>query len=296
MKKIIALITLLLFVMPVFALADGTCHTVTLADYARLNMGGTCEEYPAYLRKGEPLIAPESVIDALLGEGWTAEPRGEYADNDEYVSAGGSEPWEVKRLQVYDDGRIRYMDPTITGEHGAERQAPAMDALPEASVKRVRDMLSGIIGREYLAETSGSSDANMLWDYSKKRYMSADEYADKYMNEDCHYIHFAHLAAGGLEISDEGVYARLGHDGLAELKINLHDFSASDETIAPMPIAEALERAGGEAECDEEAFYAALLYAKGSAKADEYRLAWFIETPQSKFIVDCATGDCVAIR
>lgn len=291
-KALILLLLVLLLSAPTGRAAE--FEWIAIADNAYLpDESAWSSAYPASVTLGESNYDLAHLLTALLGEDYLTTERGEYDDADEYRSAEGDEPWEYRTVRVYDDEWARsfatsfsYSNPWVHGERGGEYQAPDMNMMPDESLMLCRALLKGVIPDEWTERVSQVRWIRDRWDYSD-RWMTDEEYAAFCRERKSHYLLFDHVTEDGLPITTDKVFANVGVDGLAFLDINWHDYAASEETVYPMPLKEALEMANSTRSRACTLLYADLVYSDWLTENDTQNLSWRLVTDSGTYIVDC---------
>ncbi|MBQ5771630.1 MAG: hypothetical protein IIW08_10715, partial [Clostridia bacterium] len=221
-----------------------------------------------------------------LGENYVHEPRSEWSTSDDYVSEANAEPWERKIVHVYDDGKIWYYDPSVSSERGAEYEPPMMNMLPEESVWIAKGLLNQHFSN---GETDFVGKARLIqerWSFAD-RWMTDKEYKQYMYNRDLHYFNFEHVSPSGLSILGDSILASVGVNGLNGFDLCWHNFTESDEMIAPIPLEEAVKMANSTRMAKATILYADLVYSNWLTESDEYNLSWYLLTDQGSYVVDC---------
>lgn len=291
-KTLISLILVLLLTAPVCLASE--LEWISVAENAYLpDETAWSAPYPASVTLGESIYDLDHLLTSLLGQDYLITERGEYDDADEYRSAEGDEPWEYRTIRIYDDEWARsfatsfsYSNPWVHGERGGEYQAPDMNMMPDESLLLCRTLLKDVIPDEWTEHVSQVRWIRDRWDYSD-RWMTDEEYAAFCRERKSHYILFDHVTEDGLPITTDKVFANVGVDGLAFLDINWHDYAASEETIYPMPLKEALEMANSTRSRACTLLYADLVYSDWLTENDTQNLSWRLVTDSGTYIVDC---------
>ncbi|MBQ5757380.1 MAG: hypothetical protein IIV93_02600 [Clostridia bacterium] len=293
MKKTLTAL-LLVFLLTAPSCLASELEWISVAENAYLPDESACSvPYPASVTLGESFYDLDHLLVTLLGEDYLLMERGEYDDADEYRSAEGDEPWEYRTVRIYDDEWARsfacsfsYSNPWVHGERGGEYQAPDMNMMPDESLLLCRSLLKGVIPDEWTEHVNQTRLIRDRWDYSD-RWMTDEEYAAFCRERKSHYVLFDHITEAGLPITTDKVFANVGVDGLAFLDINWHDYTASEETIYPMPLKEALEMANSTRSRDCTLLYADLVYSDWLTENDTQNLSWRLITDSGTYIVDC---------
>lgn len=289
MKGLICMmLALALAAAPLCGSAGGWRH-ITVAEGADLRTD-CAGDYAASVTAGAQMFDVMTVLGAL-GEGWTLMERGEYAHSDEYRSAGGDEPWEYKHASVEDEtGELWYYDPAVTGERGAEYEAPHMGVLPSESLAATRALMDGAVDAEWLSAPYEVDMVRKRWNFSADRWMTDAEYGDYYRNQKSHYFTFAHLTSEGVPVQGDCVFVNVGVDGLSGLTLNWHELSESDARISPMPLEEAISLADSTRERDTVLYMADLVYSNWLTGSEVYNISWYLCTSNGNYVVDCVLG------
>lgn len=289
MKKIISLMLAVVLNMVAFtAMADGeTWSHITIAENAQLSdVKGN--RYTSKLLKGETELDTDAILNALIPEGWTEEPKAEYSDDTSYRGVGGEQPWEYKHATLYaKNGELSYYNPMIVGERGGEYEAPAMKVLPEESIVTSKELLNGIIAPEWLEVQDPAQVAMMRWNSEANRWLNDAEYKELYENMSEHSFRFLNTTDEGLPIQSDMVMATIGANGLAGLTVQRHTWYPANETIEPLSLNEAIRMANSTRESDTVLYYAGLIYSNWLTENDEYNLCWQLCTSNGNYIVDC---------
>lgn len=242
--------------------------------------------YPKTVYRGECTHDVEALLLSLLGENYVQEPRSEWASSDDYVSEANVEPWERKSVHVYDDGNIWYYDPSVSSERGGEYEPPRMNMLPEESALIAKGLLSRYFTGGETDHVGKSRLIRERWGYAD-RWMTDEEYR-KYMYErDLHYFNFEHRAPSGLSILGDGILASVGVNGLNGFDLSWHNFTESEEVIAPIPLEEAVKMANSTRMAKATLLYADLVYSNWLTESNEYNLSWYLVTDAGSYVVDC---------
>ena len=242
--------------------------------------------YPKTVYRGERTHDVEALLLSLLGENYVQEPRSEWSSSTDYVSEANVQPWERKSVHVYDDGKIWYYDPSVSSERGGEYEPPRMNMLPEESVL----IAKGLLGRYFTnGETDSVAKARLIqerWSYAD-RWMTDKEYKEYMYGCDLHYFNFEHVSASGLAILGDSILASVGVNGLNGFDLSWHNFTESEENLAPIPLEEAVEMANSTRMAKATLLYADLVYSNWLTESDEYNLSWYLLTDQGSYVVDC---------
>lgn len=242
--------------------------------------------YPKTMYRGERTHDVDALLLSLLGENYVHEPRSEWSTSDDYVSEANVQPWERKSVHVYDDGSIWYYDPSVSSERGAEYEPPRMNMLPEESVLIAKGLLSQHFTN---GETDFVGKTRLIrerWSYAD-RWMTDKEYAEYMYNCALHYFNFEHIAPSGLSILGDSILASVGVNGLNGFDLKWHNFTESADTIAPIPLEEAVKMANSTRMAKATILYADLVYSNWLTESDEYNLSWYLLTDQGSYVVDC---------
>lgn len=300
MKKrfILLMLTALIALLPLYAQAGGGELTyITIADNAVLPEDAVYTTYyPAALTMGEQMYDLEFMLNTLLGEGWYQDERSEWDSCDTYRSAEGDEPWEWRTVRIYDEvyfgmgyKELDYHNPWVTGERGGEYQPPNMNMMPDESALLCRALLDGIVPEEWLSFYNPVRDIRDRWAYSD-RWMTDKEYAAYCKQQKRHYITFNATTQAGIPILSERIMAIVGVDGLSGLTVNWHEFTESEELIAPMPLSDALQLANSTRSAHCTLLYAGLFYSNWLTGDDTHNLCWYLVTDAGSYVVDCVLG------
>jgi len=280
MKRWLAL-TLMLLLAAGPASAEAT-EWIGIAENALLpDATLVSSEYPASITTGKQLYDAESMLTALLDEGY-------YADgNDSYRSAKGEQPWEYRRVTIDEyDNSFNYYNPWIHGERGGEYEAPRMTAIPEENIETCRSLLKYVVPEKWTENVNFSRWIADRWDYAD-RWMTAEEYESFCKEHKSQYFTFDHLTDHGLPVWADRVYANIGVDGLASLSVNWREITESEEMISPMPLDEALKMANSTRSAKCTLLYAGLVYSNWLTNDDTHNLCWFLMTDSGRYMVDC---------
>lgn len=242
--------------------------------------------YPKTVYRGERTHDVEALLKSLLGENYVQEPRNEWSSSTDYVSEANVEPWERKSVHVYDDGEIWYYDPSVSSERGGEYEPPMINMLPEESVLIARGLLSQYFTNGETDHVGKTRLISERWSYSD-RWMTDEEYREFMYNRDLHYFNFEHLSASGLSILGDGISASVGVNGLNGFDLSWHNFTESKETVAPIPLEEAIKMANSTRMAKATLLYADLVYSNWLTESDEYNLSWYLLTDRGSYVVDC---------
>ena len=242
--------------------------------------------YPKTMVRGERTHDVDSLLVSLLGENYVHEPRSEWSDSDQYVSEANVQPWERKIVYVYDNGSIWYYDPSVSSERGAEYEPPNMNMMPEESILIARGLL-----QKYFTdgETERVGKARLIqdkWSYAD-RWMTDKEYREFMYSRDLHYFSFEHVSPSGLSILGDCIAASVGVNGLNGFDLSWHNFTESEETLAPMKFEDAVKMANSTRYAKATLLYADLVYSNWLTENDEYNLSWYLVTDQGSYVVDC---------
>ncbi len=242
--------------------------------------------YPKTMYRGERTHDVEDLLIRLLGENYVQEPRSEWSSSTDYASEANVEPWERKSVHVYDNGEIWYYDPSVSSERGGEYEPPMMNMLPEESVL----IAKGLLGRYFTnGETDSVSKVRLIqdrWSYAD-RWMTDKEYKEYMYERDLHYFNFEHISPSGLSILGDGILASVGVNGLNGFDLSWHNFTQSDEIIAPVSLEDAVSMANSTRMAKATLLYADLVYSNWITESDEYNLSWYLLTDQGSYVVDC---------
>lgn len=243
-------------------------------------------EYPTTLSRGDLDYDLESLLNALLGEGYEKIPRDEYAYQDEYQSRDESKPY---RYVYIDDetSAIHYYDAMVTGERSGEYQPPHMNMLPDESLSLCRSLLTGIVDPAWLEHPSTARRILERWSYLD-RWMTDSEYVELMRDMNRHYFTFEHRTADGICILDDDVTAAVGVNGLDTLVVNRHEFTVDDGTYAaPISLDDAVALANTTRSSPTVLLYAQLVYSNRVTQSDEFNLSWYLVTSEGNYVVDC---------
>lgn len=246
-------------------------------------------EYPASLTRGGTSYSLQTLLDALLGEGYEQKERNEYSYADEYESTASDKP--NRSLKVIDaSGEIRYRDGMVAGERGAEYEPPEMNMTIDESLVFCQALLTGIVDSSWLARPGNTRSIEDRWSYSE-RWMTESEYNEYMRNAQVHYHVFEHWFDEKICILDDQVLATVGVNGLSEISINWHSFEASgEETIAPISLQAAIEMANSTRYAKTTLLCAQLVYSNRVTGTDIFNLSWYLVTSKGNYVVDCVLG------
>ncbi|MBR4236768.1 MAG: hypothetical protein IKR85_12020 [Clostridia bacterium] len=232
----------------------------------------------------------EKLLPVLLGDGYTVKARGEWSDEDEYISNNASKPYRYIYVSDY-DGRITYYDAMVTGERGGEYVPPAMNMTLGKSLEYCRALLDGIVPADWLLDPDETRNAQLRWAMYVDRPMTDEEFNNYIKNDTRHYISFNHLSDDCLPILDDSILAVVGVNGLDTFEITRHEFiTKADEPIKLMPFEEALALCDSTREREATVIYAMPVYSNRVSGNDEFDLSWYIVTNRGNYVVDCVLG------
>ena len=242
--------------------------------------------YPKSVTLGENTHDTKLLLESLLGDAYTGKERNEWSDSTQYVSDANVNPWETKSVYVYDNGSIWFNDPAVSSERGGEYEPPMMNMLPDDSVLIAKGLLN-----QYFTdgETDHVGKARLIsdrWSYSD-RWMTDAEYREFMYNRDVHYFTFEHRTEKGLSILGDCIMASVGVNGLSGFELSWHNYTESEETLAPMSLENAILMADSTRAAKATLLYADLVYSNWLTETNEYNLSWYLVTDSGSYVVDC---------
>lgn len=240
--------------------------------------------YSATLVRNIDIDFRQKVLTALLGKDYKS-----YGST-EYESMDPSIPYRTVRIDEK-NGSIWFYDAMVTGDRDGEYQAPKMNMLPDESLPIAQKKAAEIVGVERVAIPSQS------WmKYLRVSCSSADEYETAFRETDSHTFVFERQIYDGVYILDGGVKVTIGMNGIAAMEIDCADYLASgSESMAVLPLEEALKIANKACNYSATLLYAGLEYSNSLTKDGNYNLSWYFLTDNGVYVVDCVKKDAVRI-
>lgn len=241
-------------------------------------------KYPSTIVRTIDNDYQKKMLVALLGKNYKTIASNEYESID---------PSIANRTVRIDEknGSIWFYDAMVTGERDGEYQAPKMNMLPEESLPIAQKKAAEIVGAERVAIPSQS------WmKYLRVSCSSAAEYETAFRETDSHTFVFERQIYDEVYILDGGVKVTIGMNGIAAMEIDCADYLASgSESMAVLPLEEALKIANKACNYSATLLYAGLEYSNSLTKDGNYNLSWYFLTDNGVYVVDCVKKDAVRI-
>ncbi len=242
--------------------------------------------YPATLVQGRQAYDLDSLLNALLGEGYVRQERTEFSTEDIYESRSDEKPYRY--LHVNDDTReLSYYDSMVSGERGGEYQPPRMNMPKSESEEICRALLKDVLPSDWLAHRGVAWDTRERWG-GEDRWLTNAEYKKSILNTDVHRFEFEHWTEDGIAIYGDRILAAVGVNGLDGIMMNWHEYRIETETqIELMPLDEALSMANRTRKSEAVLLYAAPVYSNWLTGDERFNLSWLLVTNKGDYIVDC---------
>lgn len=242
--------------------------------------------YPATLVQGRQAYDLDSLLNALLGEGYVRQERTEFSTEDIYESRSDEKPYRY--LHVNDDTReLSYYDSMVSGERGGEYQPPRMNMPKSESEEICRALLKDVLPSDWLAHRGVAWDTRERWG-GEDRWLTDAEYKKSILNTDVHRFEFEHWTEDGIAIYGDRILAAVGVNGLDGIMMNWHEYRIETETrIELMPLDEAISMANRTRKSDAVLLYAAPVYSNWLTGDERFNLSWLLVTNKGDYIVDC---------
>ncbi len=242
--------------------------------------------YPATLVQGRQAYDLDSLLNALLGEGYVRQERTEFSTEDIYESRSDEKPYRY--LHVNDDTReLSYYDSMVSGERGGEYQPPRMNMPKSESEEICRALLKDVLPSDWLAHRGVAWDTRERWG-DEDRWLTDAEYKKSILNTDVHRFEFEHWTEDGIAIYGDRILAAVGVNGLDGIMMNWHEYRIETETqIELMPLDEAISMANRTRKSDAVLLYAAPVYSNWLTGDERFNLSWLLVTNKGDYIVDC---------
>lgn len=242
--------------------------------------------YPATLVQGRQAYDLDSLLNALLGEGYVRQERTEFSTEDIYESRSDEKPYRY--LHVNDDTReLSYYDSMVSGERGGEYQPPRMSMPKSESEEICRALLKDVLPADWLAHRGVAWDTRERWG-DEDRWLTDAEYKKSILNTDVHRFEFEHWTEDGIAIYGDRILAAVGVNGLDGIMMNWHEYRIETETrIELMPLDEAISMANRTRKSDAVLLYAAPVYSNWLTGDERFNLSWLLVTNKGDYIVDC---------
>lgn len=242
--------------------------------------------YPATLVQGRQAYDLDSLLNALLGEGYVRQERTEFSTEDIYESRSDEKPYRY--LHVNDDTReLSYYDSMVSGERGGEYQPPRMNMPKSESEEICRALLKDVLPADWLAHRGVAWDTRERWG-DEDRWLTDAEYKKSILNTDVHRFEFEHWTEDGIAIYGDRILAAVGVNGLDGIMMNWHEYRIETETrIELMPLDEAISMANRTRKSDAVLLYAAPVYSNWLTGDERFNLSWLLVTNKGDYIVDC---------
>ncbi|MDO4739684.1 MAG: hypothetical protein Q4A66_03370 [Eubacteriales bacterium] len=252
---------------------------ISVHERAVLVAGGQ-QAYPARLTLADETQDEQELLTALLGEGAVQAEEGLWRED----KAG--EVWEIRTVRREADGTLRYSDPWVAGERGAEYEPPKLERTRGEALELCRTLLSGLLPEESFAQESGWVEMLERWN-GEEDFLLTDEQYDAFCREMRTMRFQFPPMAGGLPVLDAGVSATVGVNGVASLTVDPRSFVPAQETAELMPLEEAVALACTTRSAPAVLLYAAPVYSNRVSGSDEYNLSWYLVTNRGSYVVDC---------
>lgn len=242
--------------------------------------------YPATLVQGRQAYDLDSLLNALLGEGYVRQERTEFSTEDIYESRSDEKPYRY--LHVNDDTReLSYYDSMVSGERDGEYQPPRMNMPKSESEEICRALLKDVLPSDWLAHRGVAWDTRERWG-GEDRWLTDAEYKKSILNTDVHRFEFEHWTEDGIAIYGDRILAAVGVNGLDGIMMNWHEYRIETETqIELMPLDEALSMANRTRKSEAVLLYAAPVYSNWLTGDDRFNLSWLLVMNKGDYIVDC---------
>lgn len=284
MKKLLLVLLALLFCAQTAFALEGT---EMIAIDGHFSMADAGESYPATLLRGASAADGAALLSALSKDGFAEEEPGLFVEN------AGGEVWERKRLQIDSEtGEVWYYDPMVSGERGAEYEAPALGLDRAEGLEKCVGLLEGAVPAEYFDCVNEAYPEADRWNTEGREYMDDEEYERYCRAKKLLYFRFDQVECG-LPVLGEGLTVSIGANGLNGFTLRRHAFDASEEKAALLPLQEAVEMASSTRSAPARLLYAQPVYSNRVSGDEKYNLSWYLVTDSGNYVVDCVLGEHV---